>query len=75
MNETEKKLNRIDTEIKEYENLIEMCQDEHFQADMYLDNLQEDNEKEISKVENELEAIENDIQIYLTEIKNLKAKK
>lgn len=59
--------------IKECEDMIEMLQEEHLQADMYLDDLHDDSEAGISKLETELEAIEDDIQVYLIELKKLKA--
>lgn len=61
--------------IKACEDMIEMLQEEHLQADMYLDELQDDNEADISKLEIELEGIENDIQIYLSDLRKLKAVK
>lgn len=60
--------------IKECEDMIEMLQEEHLQADMCLDGLQDDSEAGISKLEDELEGIEDDIQVYLSELKKLKAK-
>ena len=40
---------------------------------MQLDGLQDDSEADISRLENELEGLETDIQIYLFEIKKIRA--
>ena len=51
-----------------------MLQDQHHQLAMYFDNLPDDSEAGINKLESQMEELEDDIQYHLDEIKKLKAK-
>ena len=59
--------------IEQHENEIEMLQDQHFQLANYFDNLPDDSEAGINKLESQMEELEDDIQYHLNEIEKLKA--
>lgn len=61
--------------IDEFQNLIDQLADQHFEVEMGLENLQDDSEAGITNFEREMEGIEEDMAIYVAEIKKLKAMK
>ena len=61
--------------IDEFQNLIDQLSDQHFEVEMGLENLQDDSEAGITNLEREMEGIEEDMAIYVAEIKKLKAMK